>query len=129
MLNKDVVYEALKQSLTPDSAKSQIPGNQSVMQDSLISLLIHDIFGAEILKTHSNKKWHFYNRLDGERLDFTSMWKQRFNQREKFEDIPATSDETINYVDQTDYSTFFMRFISAFEEAVGLEKRNYGFTT
>ena len=60
MLNKNVIYEALKRSLTPD------PG-----QDSVISLLIHDVFGGEILKTHAKKKWHFYNRIDGERVDFT----------------------------------------------------------
>jgi hypothetical protein len=103
MLNKSIISKALRRSM------SSLKG-----QDSLISLLIHDIFGGEILKTHSRKKWHYYNRIDGERVDFTGNG-------ESFEDIPATPDETYDYIDQADYSTFFMRFVRAFEETVGLD--------
>jgi hypothetical protein len=113
MFNKNLVYEALNRSQTSD------PG-----QDSIISLLIHDVFGGEILKTHKKKNWHFYNRIDGERVDFTS--KKKSAGINVFEDIPATPDETYAYVDQVDYSTFFMRFVRAFEETVGLEKYRSG---
>jgi hypothetical protein len=113
MLNKNVIYEALKRSLTAD------PG-----QDSIISLLIHDVFGGEILKTHKKKKWHFYNRIDGERVDFTL--KKKSAGMNVFEDIPSTPDETSDYIDQVDYSTFFTRFIRAFEETVGLENYRSG---
>jgi hypothetical protein len=40
----------------------------------------------------------------------------------RFEDIPSTPDETYNYFQEEDYSTYFMRFVRAFEEAVGLDK-------
>jgi hypothetical protein len=115
MLNKNVIYGALKSSLTSD------PG-----QDSVISLLIHDVFGGEILKTHKKKKWHFYNRIDGERVDFTL--KNNSAGINVFEDIPTTPDETYDYIDQVDYSTFFTMFIRAFEERVGLEKYRSGIT-
>ena len=72
MFNKNVVYEALKRSVTSDPDKRLKTGNNSIEQDSLISLLIHDIFGGEILKTHTKKNWHFYNRIDGERVDFAN---------------------------------------------------------
>jgi hypothetical protein len=111
MLNKNVIYEALKRSLNSDPE-----------QDSIISLLIHDVFGGEILKTHKQKKWHFYNRIDGERVDFTL--KKKSTGKSVFEDIPSTPDET--YIDQVDYSTFFTRFIRAFEETVGLENYRSG---
>jgi hypothetical protein len=114
MLNKNVIYEALKSSLTPYRE-----------QDSIISLLIHDVFGGEILKTHKRKKWHFYNRIDGERVDFTL--KRKSAGIDIFEDIPSTPEET--YVDQVDYSTFLTRFVRAFEETVGLEKYRSGLTT
>ena len=113
MLNKNVIYDALKSSLTPD------PG-----QDSIISLLIHDVFGGEILKTHKKKKWYFYNRIDGERIDFTL--KKKSPSIKVFEDIPTSPDETYDYIDQVDYSTFFTRFVRAFEETVGLEKYRSG---
>lgn len=113
MFNKNVVYKALKRTQTPDSA-----------QDTLISLLIHDIFGGEILKTHKKHNWHFYNRIDGERVDFT----KNSTEVNSFEDIPSTPAETYDYIDTVDYSTFFLRFVRVFEETVGLEKYRSGFT-
>ena len=114
MVNKKIVYKALERSQEFENIK---PASKAKIQDILISLLIHDIFGGEILKTHKRKNWHFYNRIDGERIDFT---KTRKSSGTNFEDIPVTSDETFNYIDQADYSSFFMRFIRAFEETVGL---------
>ena len=122
MLNKMIVYEALKRSELPESNQRLTPFQHTSDQDSLISLLIHDIFGGEILKTHMRKRWHFYNRIDGERVDFTGSETIKSAGDTKFEDIPASPDETFDYIDQTDYSTFFMKFVRAFEEAVGLDE-------
>lgn len=116
MVNKKIVYKALERSQEFENLK---PAAKAKIQDILISLLIHDIFGGEILKTHMRKKWHFYNRIDGERVDFT---KTRKSAGTNFEDIPATQDETFNSVDQADYSSFLMRFVRAFEETVGLDR-------
>jgi hypothetical protein len=121
MFNKNVVYEALKRSVTLDPGKKMKTGKNSIEQDSLISLLIHDVFGGEILKTHAEKNWHFYNRVDGERVDFANPETLKTGSITRFEDIPSTPDETYSYVDQTDYTTFFLRFVRAFEETVGLD--------
>lgn len=115
-----VVHEALKKSRTPEVRADD--------QDSLISLLIHDIFGGEILKTHKKRGWHFYNRINGERIDFTSPELGKSSDHNRFEDLPSTPDETYNYIEQEEYAIFFMRFIWAFEEAVGLEKSHPGYT-
>jgi hypothetical protein len=121
MFNKKVVYEALKGSLELEPDRKLTPDNRPIGQDSLISLLIHDIFGGEILKTHKRKNWHFYNRIEGERVDFTGS-EVKFDRDAIFEDIPSTPDETYDYVDQTDYTTFFTKFVRTFEEKVGLDK-------
>ena len=123
MFNKMIVYDALKKSLASESNKRSAKMD---VQDSIISLLIHDVFGGEILKTHEDKMWHFYNRIDGERLDFTVSKTGKSGS--KFEDIPATPDETSDYIDQADYTTFFMKFIRAFEETIGLEKYQPGYS-
>lgn len=34
--------------------------------------LIHSLFGGEILKTRLPAGYHFYNRIDGQRIDFTA---------------------------------------------------------
>ncbi len=128
MFNKTVVYEALKRSLTLDSNRRLTSENQTDGQDSLISLMIHDVFGGEILKTHKEKNWHFYNRINGERVDFTGLKTEESTEANRFEDIPSTPDETYDYFDLVDYSTFFTKFVSAFEETVGLEKFQPGYS-
>jgi len=128
MFNRMVVQEALKNSLTLDNNPGWIPENPIDDQSSAASLIIHDIFGGEILKTPKKKGWHFYNRIDGERIDFTEPEMGRSTEVNHFEDIPSTPDETYNYFEQEEYSTFLMRFVRSFEEAVGLEKYQPGFT-
>lgn len=117
-----IVYKALKLSLSPGSKGRLTPNVQTTGQDRLISLLIHDVFGGEILKTHMKKDWHYYNRIDGERVDFTGSEIKKSPRDTRFEDIPSSLDETNDYIDQADYSTFFMGFVRAFEESVGLKK-------
>jgi phage pi2 protein 07 len=128
MFNRVVVQEALKRSRALNNNPELISDNQSDNQDSVVSLLIHDVFGGEILKTHKKKGWYFYNRIDGERIDFTGSDMKKTLNNNHFEDIPATPDETCNYFEQEEYSNFFMRFIWAFEEAVGLEKPQPGYS-
>ena len=122
MFDRKVVQEALKRTWTLDNNPGRKSDNYANDQDSVISLLIHDIFGGEILKTHKKKGWHFYNRINGERMDFTISEMDKFSGDNRFEDIPSTPDETYNYFQEDDYSTYFTRFIRVFEEAVGLEK-------
>jgi hypothetical protein len=115
MFDLMVVREALNKSRT-----QEIP---AVDQDSLISQLVHDVFGGEILKTRRNTGWHFYNRVDGLRLDFTKSEISKTSGEKHFEDIPVSPDETSTYFEKEQYSIFFMNFVRVFEEIVGL--RNY----
>jgi hypothetical protein len=127
MFDRFVVSEALKNCLAYDS-NLNAKDVHDLEQTSLISLLIHDIFGGEILKTHKNKGWHFYNRVEGKRIDFTSSDINTTSDDIKFEDIPSSPDETYSYFEDEEYSNFLMRFIWAFEEAVGLDKYKPGLT-
>ncbi len=122
MINRKIVKEVLKSILAMDVIKGRRSIKSSIDQDSLISMLIHDVFGGEILKTHKRNGWYFYNRINGERMDFGKAQTGRSGSEKKFEDIPATSDETFGYFDKTDYSTFFMRFVKVFEETIGLDQ-------
>lgn len=121
MFDKNIVYEAIRSCQPTESYPWQHSFDPDE-QASLISLLIHDIFGGEILKTHVKKGWHFYNRIEGKRLDFTGHNMNNSFNDYQFEDIPSTPDETYTYFEDEDYSTFLMRFIAAYEEAVGLDR-------
>jgi hypothetical protein len=119
MHNKTDIREALKQTWAWEN-NSPIPNNSSSKgQDKEVSLLIHDIFGAEILKTPNKKGWHFYNRIDGERIDFSNAEAEKQSAESLFEDIPSTPEETGMYFEPVDYSSFYTKFIRAFEEIIG----------
>jgi hypothetical protein len=128
MINKQFVSEALKSCITMDTKPDRIRNKSSSCQDSAVSMLIHDIFGGKILKTRKKKGWHFYNMIDGERIDFTASDIEKPADDKTFEDIPSTPDETSGYFDKIDYSVFFIRFVRAFEEAVGLDNFRSGIT-
>jgi hypothetical protein len=129
MINKRIVYEALNRSLASESGHKFPIRNQVSSQDSLISLLIFDIFGGEILKTHAKKRWHFYNRVEGERVDFALTNDSSFAESDnKFEDIPSSPEEPLDYLDQADYSNFLMKFVRVFEETVGLDRYTPGYS-
>jgi len=121
---QDVVNRCLAMDIKPEGKK----GNKASGQDSAVSLLIHDVFGGEILKTHYKKEWHFYNRIDGNRIDFTNPESGSSSFDGRFEDIPVNPEEPLKYFAREDYFTFFQRFVRVFEEAVGLDDRNPGYT-
>jgi hypothetical protein len=126
MFSRKIVKEVLKRTSDSEYTKGMSRMNTAKDEDFVISMLIHDIFGGEILKTHFREGWHFYNRINGERLDFSESETEMLNDEKRFEDIPSTPDETSGYFDKTDYSTFFMRFVKDFEEKVGLGRQKYG---
>lgn len=122
MINRTLVYKAIKRSLKSDKLQGIKKSNLAEGKDGVVSLLIHDVFGGEILKTKMKSRWYFYNRIDGKRLDFTRKEKAKSSDDYFFEDIPSSPSETYRYVEKEEYSTFLMRFIMVFEEAVGLNK-------
>ncbi len=122
MLKKSVIQKALNETWELDNNPGLTGDIPAPDQSSVISRLIYDIYGGEILKSRNKKGWYFYNRINGANLDFTGSETNITAEAKRLEDIPSTPEETYNYFDREDYSTFFMRFIRAFEETVGLEK-------
>jgi hypothetical protein len=119
------VQKALKLCCNINNDEDLKVRKATLHHDTLISMLIHDIFGGEILKTPEKGYWHFYNRIAGERIDFTASKARESLEKNRFEDIPSSPDETRSYFAQEDYSDFLMRFIRVFEEAVGLGNYRY----
>jgi hypothetical protein len=122
MVNSKVVQKALKQTLALEKKPGSKTNYSANGQSSIISRLIYDIFGGEILKTRMEKGWHFYNRIDGELIDFTRSEMNKSSADNSLEEVPSPPDETYNYFAQEDYTIFLTRFIGAFEETVGLNK-------
>ena len=64
-------YQQLRRSWSIETSSRWQPGNPASGQCGVTALVVHDKFGGEILKTDVNGAWHFYNRIDGRRVDFT----------------------------------------------------------
>jgi hypothetical protein len=126
MLYSKIIGEALIRSCSSgyfsDNSVRKLPADL----DLAVSMLIHDLFGAEILKTHSGRGWHFYNRIEGVRVDFTNTLSPENNLRSGFEDIQTTPEETSAYIDSSDYNSFLTSFIRAYEETLGLGNQATG---
>ncbi len=129
MLYKNKIQEVIKSCLLSDCLSGNAVEKTIEDCDSEISTLLHDVFGAEILKTYKNKRWHFYNRINGERVDMALPEKSDTKNEMSFEDIPSSTTETSVYFDSYDYSTFYMKFVKSFEETFGLSRYNTDLST
>lgn len=78
------ILAALYHSWSIVTASQWQPDNPARGQCNVTAVLVHDLFGGEILKTPQPDGDHFYNRIDGDRLDFTAS---QFEQAIAYEDI------------------------------------------
>jgi len=117
-----IVKEALRRALPPGEKQRGEAGLSSQNRDVEISVLINDVFGGEIVRTHTRRGWHFYNRINGERVDLAGQEETSSSDNSSFGQNSGATAETSGYYEQNDYTTFFLRFVTALEEAVGLGK-------
>ncbi|MEO1318860.1 MAG: hypothetical protein AAFW01_20100 [Pseudomonadota bacterium] len=90
----DAVLTALRQSWSLASSTKWRPESPALGHCGVSALVAHDHLGGEILKTRYGDLWHFYNRIDGRRIDFTA---QQFESTIAYDDIP--SDRTEAFAD------------------------------
>ncbi|HZP99087.1 MAG TPA: hypothetical protein VFB13_06095 [Reyranella sp.] len=62
-------------------------------QGAVTALVIHDMFGGEIVKTEAPSGWHFYNLVEGERYDLT---QDQFLEPLGYSDDPSNREEAMN---------------------------------
>lgn len=82
----DEVQRALRKAWSLSTANQWTANNPAAGQCNVTSLLIHDLFGGELLKTPLPAGDHFYNRIGGCRYDFTAS---QFDQPVVYMDLPA----------------------------------------
>ncbi|WP_243014071.1 YunG family protein [Brevibacillus borstelensis] len=77
---------------------SQNPANG---QCGVTALVVNDLFGGEILKTKTPEGWHYYNKIDGIRCDFT---ESQFSEIPHYQDIPSNREEAFCDTNDKQYS-------------------------
>ena len=84
------VARALRKSWSLVTARQWTLENPAAGQCNVTALLVHELFGGELLKTNLPEGDHFYNRIDGQRYDFTDS---QFSQAISYSDLPTTRSE------------------------------------
>ncbi|MBW8855594.1 MAG: hypothetical protein JF604_15010, partial [Bradyrhizobium sp.] len=66
------VQRALRKAWSSSTSGQWTPDNPAAGQCNFTALLMHELFGGELLKTPLPAGDHFYNRIGGKRYDFTA---------------------------------------------------------
>lgn len=87
------VLLAVESAWSPATSTQWTPNNPARGQCSVTALVLHEMLGGHILKTRVGEAWHFYNELEGERLDLTAS---QFPAPIAYEDIASDSAEAMS---------------------------------
>lgn len=107
------VASALHQSWSSATARQWTEDNPAAGQCNVTALLVHELFGGELLKTRLPEGDHFYNRIDGVRFDFT---ESQFVRSIAYTDAPTTCDDAERGVTSAELAalrTAFLRHAGA----------------
>jgi len=86
----DEVQRTLRKSWSLATASQWTAENPAVGQCNVTALLVHELFGGDLLKTPLPAGDHFYNSIGGRRYDFTAS---QFSQPITYVDIPTSRSE------------------------------------
>lgn len=82
----DEVQSALRKAWSLSTSSQWSADNPAAGQCNVTSLLVHELFGGDLLKTPVPAGDHFYNRIEGRRYDFTAS---QFDQPIAYKDLPT----------------------------------------
>ena len=86
----DAVQTALFKAWSLSTASQWTADNPAAGQCNVTALLIHELFGGDLLKTPLPAGDHFYNRIEGRRYDFTAA---QFDQPIAYMDLLTSRTE------------------------------------
>jgi len=86
----DGVLGALRKAWSSSTSSQWTATNPATGQCNVTALLIHELFGGDLLKTPLPAGDHFYNRIGGQRYDFTAS---QFDRPIAYADLPASRAE------------------------------------
>ncbi len=102
MIDETEIKNRLLKCWSLQSSSLWTSNNPAHGQCGVTALVINDNFGGEILKTKlNNGSWHYYNRIDGKRLDFT---KDQFENIIEYRDTVSSRDEAFSDTNEEQYN-------------------------
>ena len=93
--------QALRSSWSRESSSLWTLQNPARGQCGVTSLVVQDLLGGAILKTRVGDSWHFYNQVDGERMDLTA---EQFQEAIVYSDLPSGREEAFSDTNPAQYA-------------------------
>lgn len=103
------VRKALEASWSIETAVQWTPDMPVAGQCNVTTVLVYDLYGGRILKTALPHVDHFYNEINGERLDFTDS---QFEDPIEYDDTPADRDEAMQCVKADEYAVLRKNYLA-----------------
>lgn len=101
------IREALESAWSLETAVQWSAENPANGQCNVTAAVIHDLFGGDILRTRFPAVWHYYNRIDGKRVDLTdSQFTRpgaRFPAPERYDDALSDRAAAMEGIPQREY--------------------------
>ncbi|WP_246942822.1 YunG family protein [Bacillus pinisoli] len=94
------LQESLIKSWSKNSSSKWTKDNPAKGQCGVTALVVNDLLGGQISKTLLDEGWHFYNKINGDRYDFTVS---QFNEDIRYMDIPSNREEAFLDTNQKQY--------------------------
>ncbi len=93
--------------------------NPALGHCNVTAVLIHHLFGAEILRTRLPGVWHYYNRIGGKRADFTDsqffIAGSPFAPPDPYQDRLSSRTDAMIGNPEREYETLKNAFLREFE--------------
>ncbi|ERK30452.1 YunG family protein [Clostridium intestinale] len=83
-----------------NSSSKWTSNNPANGQCGVTSLVVNDFFGGDILKTKTLEGWHYYNRIEDNRFDFTDS---QFLEKPMYLDILSNREEAFSDTNTEQY--------------------------
>ncbi|MEH7462432.1 hypothetical protein V7166_10235 [Bacillus thuringiensis] len=99
-MEMEKMREVLFQSWSKETSSKWTLDNPAQGQCGVTALVVHDFFGGEIMKTKAPEGWHFYNRINGKRYDFTTS---PFLEEITYMDVPSNREEAFADTNEMQY--------------------------
>lgn len=112
-----VIRKALPRAWSLETAPQWSRENPANGQCNVTAAVIFDLFGGEILRTQLTGVWHYYNQINGERVDFSDSQftapGARFAAPEAYDDVPSSREAAMEGIPQREYEALRRRLLAA----------------
>lgn len=117
--DESVIRAALREAWSLETAVQWTRENPALGQCNVTAAVIFDLFGGDILRTELPGVWHYYNRIDGSRVDFTdsqfSSPGALFDAPARYEDEPTTRSAAMTGIPEREYEALKSALLSALD--------------